>query len=74
MIWLRARLSGPGTLLIAAVFWITGTAMVRSAQRAGLAPTVQNGVRVYACSDRNLTGAVDRERAERMRLRYSAAC
>ncbi|MEO7966106.1 MAG: hypothetical protein ABIT38_19560 [Gemmatimonadaceae bacterium] len=35
---------------------------------------VRDGVRVYACSDRSLNGAKDRERAKKMRKSYLAAC
>lgn len=35
---------------------------------------VRDGVRVYACAERDLTGKVNRERRERLRESYGAVC
>ena len=60
------------------VFRIRGTALTNQIQMADgrviPAEVRPGGVRVYACSERNLAGTVDKDRSRRLAKAYASAC
>jgi hypothetical protein len=77
--WVLRRPAGaPAPRRTWIVFRITGDAMTSAVRLAdgGAVPAarVPDGVRVYACAERDATGRRDRARARRQRASYGAAC
>ena len=77
---LRLSLSRPGVDLHYSwlLFQIRGTALTNQIQLADgrviPAAVHPGGVRVYACSERNLAGTLDKARAKRLASEYASVC
>ena len=78
---LRLSVSRPGGVDlhdIWLVFRIRGTALTNQIQLADgrviPAEVRPGGVRVYACSERNLAGTLDKDRARRLAKEYASVC